>query len=349
MKWTLDLNVFIIRAYFQLTRLETDMTAYMERLYQAFVEKYPDIPVTAQRIADQRRVIIRNKLLSDEMIAQIKNEVAREQVIDQPASPPSPTDVPGNPVEEEDRNQSERRAESESVFRECPDFIGGIRDMFAVNMQEYMGMDPTRRPRIPKQKTSKKFARIVEALNNHILPTYLGEESFQELHDLVYCAALAAAKFNGAKIPNNNRGTTERSFEYVPEWRKRLVRRIETKRAEIARLLEYSGGSPSRRLKRRVSLILEKYKVHTPRDRWNTSIPEFVDTLKQKLGALTARLRRYTRCDRRKWQNRQFDNDERRFYRGLRSGSRGVDGGVWVTFQGERRSQTIGPRCGLKA
>ncbi|KAI5731671.1 hypothetical protein M8J77_014060 [Diaphorina citri] len=57
MKWTQDINLFIMRTFYQITQLETDMAAYWEKIHRVFVLKYPSIPVSQQRVADQRRTV----------------------------------------------------------------------------------------------------------------------------------------------------------------------------------------------------------------------------------------------------------------------------------------------------
>ncbi|KAL0867793.1 hypothetical protein ABMA27_008500 [Loxostege sticticalis] len=78
MKWDNDVNLFIMRTYYYITKLETDKTMYCKRLFDQFRLQYPETNVTAQRIADQRRAIIRNKLLSDETLQQLKIEIAEQ-------------------------------------------------------------------------------------------------------------------------------------------------------------------------------------------------------------------------------------------------------------------------------
>lgn len=76
MKWDEETNIFIMRTYYYITKLETDSTMYCRKLYDNFVQKYPHLKVSSQRISDQRRVIIRNKLLSENVLENIKREVA---------------------------------------------------------------------------------------------------------------------------------------------------------------------------------------------------------------------------------------------------------------------------------
>ena len=325
MKWSQDINIFLMRTYYKLTRLETDKAAYRDKMYQAFVENYPTIPVTAQRIADQRRSIVNNKLLSNDILDRIKREVASEQE----ASPGQELNrqerSPCISINDASTEQMNDQEDLENSGTKDPDKKGDnecvthLDDMFRAAMQEYMGTDPTKRPRIPRQKSSRKFARNVELLNKHVIPRYLNVEDFSELHNIIYCAAITAARCNGAKIVDPNKSTDGHRRETVPKWKRRLSKKIETKRTEIARLLEFRKGKPSKKLRRKATAILKNNKIHTERDGPNQDVTGVIDTLKQKLAAWSARLKRYSQCDRRKQQNKQFANNEKQFYRELKA------------------------------
>jgi Arc/MetJ family transcription regulator len=76
-KWDDEMNTFIMRSYYTLTRNETDMAMYRQKIHQAFTKQYPNIPITKQRIADQRRTIVQRKLLPDITINMTRQEVAK--------------------------------------------------------------------------------------------------------------------------------------------------------------------------------------------------------------------------------------------------------------------------------
>lgn len=65
------------------------------------------------------------------------------------------------------------------------------------------------------------------------------------------------------------------------------------------------------KLERKLLEILEKYKVHTTRNKLNKTITEFLDTVKQKLAVFSTRWRRYSKYDNRKQQNNQYYNNEK--------------------------------------
>jgi hypothetical protein len=40
MKWTNWINTFVVRAYYRITKLETDLTARRDQLHREFMDKY---------------------------------------------------------------------------------------------------------------------------------------------------------------------------------------------------------------------------------------------------------------------------------------------------------------------
>jgi hypothetical protein len=66
-KWTMEMNTFIIREYFRITKLQD--------LFKAFQSKYPQFPVTIQNLADQRRAIMKKNYIPSAILEKIKNDV----------------------------------------------------------------------------------------------------------------------------------------------------------------------------------------------------------------------------------------------------------------------------------
>lgn len=95
MKWSPEVNMFIMKSYYQLTNLETNMKHYRDNLQKVFNEEY-QVNVCAQRIADQRRAIVKNRLLPPETVERIRNEVAesllpKRYIVVKTESPPPST------------------------------------------------------------------------------------------------------------------------------------------------------------------------------------------------------------------------------------------------------------------
>src|SRR5690606_22886939 len=62
MSWSTEMNTIIMRLYYTVTNLETDMTMYRQKLYKQFKNLYPQLEVTEGRVADQRRAIVTRNL-----------------------------------------------------------------------------------------------------------------------------------------------------------------------------------------------------------------------------------------------------------------------------------------------
>ncbi|KOB52285.1 Uncharacterized protein OBRU01_24715, partial [Operophtera brumata] len=75
--FTIEMNKFIWRTYLVTTNLEKQTKKFLDKLYTEFTDKYPDIKITKQKIAAQRRDILKNKLLPIETLEEIKCEVAQ--------------------------------------------------------------------------------------------------------------------------------------------------------------------------------------------------------------------------------------------------------------------------------
>ncbi|KAL4720577.1 hypothetical protein ACJJTC_018462 [Scirpophaga incertulas] len=76
MCWSKELNESIMRIYFEVTDLETNLTAHRIRFHTKFIELHPHLAhISEQRLSDQRRVIVNNKLIPEVRIAQMKQEV----------------------------------------------------------------------------------------------------------------------------------------------------------------------------------------------------------------------------------------------------------------------------------
>jgi hypothetical protein len=57
-QWSNEINLFLLRCYFNITCLEKNMTVYRYTMYQQFVNKHPEWSgVREQRLSDQIRAI----------------------------------------------------------------------------------------------------------------------------------------------------------------------------------------------------------------------------------------------------------------------------------------------------
>lgn len=79
-KWSSDMNKFIWRTYLVVTEIETKIRGHLDILYKKFTDQYPNFDVSKQRIGDQRRAIVRNKLLPQNILDEIKEDVKKNSL-----------------------------------------------------------------------------------------------------------------------------------------------------------------------------------------------------------------------------------------------------------------------------
>ena len=343
-KWSDDINESIMRHYYRITKLEKNITGYRPQLHKQVTQQFPSLAnVSVQRIADQRRVIIHNKLIKPERLAELRSEVMEsisdENLMDNISKSISPllidddsnSQLTFNPTVE-NTNETERisslitgtqnmvtndMAQQRYIkYQLTEEEKTNISSTFSKIYIDFSNTCPIQRPYIPKQKSNKKFIATIDYINLVVLPKYLTSEcEFQILHTLIYCAAMTAAILNGSKISHNqNRNIAP---QRIPKWQKRLQDRIEELRIKIGRLTDYIQGNRSQTLQNHINKIKQNHKIHAQHEAENSTLIEFLDTLKQKLMALANRLRRYKQTTLRKSQNKMFNGNEKLFYRNL--------------------------------
>lgn len=321
MEWTQQLNTDLMRCYYKVTEGDTITVGIRPLLHRAFTEIHPELThLTEQRLIDQKRVIINNKRLSRELLEAIKQEVTFSL---RPQEETQTENV--NALQEEDLTTHAIGAPSSPPEPDTPqtvtrqgDYVNKIRDEFFRALSEFDGSDPTCRPSIPKQNSSKKLAIITNILDTEILSNYLEDQSaFEDIHNAVYAAAVAATRINGFKMPQYHRAIKNKDSIYP--WERRLRNKVENHRKDIGRLTAFQKGHRGKKLQNHINLIIERNKIHASHNPHNQNLAEVMDTLKQKLSAVSKRLKRYKESNNRKASNKLFQNNEKQFYRRLQN------------------------------
>lgn len=165
MKWMPEVNIFIMRTYYIITKMETDLTAYREQLHQKFIEKYPTMNVTAQRILDQRRNIIRNNLIPEIILEQIKSEIRNELQTETATTQEQDKITPYYERIKHDQEtpQTPRNMTTEYTVHSMINegFFEKVKNAYQKTLLEYGGTDSTKRRSIPKHKRSIKLFNII--------------------------------------------------------------------------------------------------------------------------------------------------------------------------------------------
>jgi hypothetical protein len=193
-----------------------------------------------------------------------------------------------------------------------------IRLEFEKALEKFQNSKVEERPRLCKVNTSKKLSLAVNAMNTKILPRYLLDsgKDINRIINLLYCAAVAVTSYAGKNVFVR----TVKGEKKKPKFMVRIESQINKKMSEVGRINEILKGNKSEKLKGKVEQILKNYKVHANHGDINENLEEVADTIKQTLAKLGARLRRYNKSAKRKSENALFKNNEKMFYRQLKTG-----------------------------
>lgn len=331
--WTLKMNTDVMRCFYKCTKLETIKTRYRGEMHELFLSAYPQLAnkISEQRLMDQKRSILINKLLTDFQIQEIKQEIAMElnnnneqanngNIIEEMTGNSNNCNTP-TPLQNSENNHhscenmnNETQAYS-SVIDSGRENNGNeilkntMMDDIETNITKWKGTEPSKRQQIPKLQYNKNNRTLLDTMNNQILPTLINRiTTLTDFQLITYAAAstiITCNNQNKTLLKNSNKKN------FKPKWRIRLENKINTLRKEIGRLTQYNVGNRSKHIQKQIQIIKQKY----AQTRETTT--EINETLKQKLRLYAARLRRYTESNERKTQNKIFTQNEKQFYRKL--------------------------------
>jgi hypothetical protein len=202
-QWSKEMNTFVMRQYYIITKLETIKIGYRQELHDKFTRQYPEMDISEQRIADQRRAIVTKNLLTKPWLEEIRAQVAeplKETTVkenDQDSEENINTDEETAKPLSENEQKEEQSLETRQT-EENPE-LDKIKIEFHKALKEFEGTDPAIRLQTPKQKCSRKLATIITAINQEILPEYMKNNvtNFPELHNTIYTAAVATVRMSG--------------------------------------------------------------------------------------------------------------------------------------------------------
>lgn len=297
--WTDEMNEYLVRCFLTITKLETLPGQYSKDVHRMVVEKFPDIShKTVQNIIDQKRSIFRNNRLPADTINRIRREVAIELGM----------------VEENEDTAEEGPQNMSMISADGVPNQTLAEEEFHTQYTMYSGMDPNTRPRLPKLRERANSAQITEDINNIIRKLLTDTTNILELHTILYVGAATVLTLHGQRLPPTaEHGRKQKKSEKkTPAWERRIIDKINVIRADIAILTQSKLPNASNRLCRRAAAIKGR---HTTSQ--NPGEQEIIDLLKQKLAAISTRLQRYRKSNKRREQNHLFAVNERSFYQSL--------------------------------
>jgi hypothetical protein len=198
MKWTRDLNLSLMRAYFISTKVEEECEGYRQRLHAEWRDIYPDSTLDEQRVCSQLNSIIRRKVFSTAELDVLKREVRQELAAQNPqqeeeeeqsdSGPDEPAEADGTEEAQADTQQSNA------------DTVQKLKNAYETVKLCYQGMPLGIRPRIPKVQCNTKVYEMVYAMDQVLASEVGNADNLAELVGLVHCAALATCQVLGCKV-----------------------------------------------------------------------------------------------------------------------------------------------------
>ncbi|XP_047546074.1 uncharacterized protein LOC125077984 [Vanessa atalanta] len=282
----------------QRLELEANRSAYRQPLHQAVIAEHPELSeVSEQRISDQLRVILNNKMISDQKLKEIREEISNDLRLrrNHLENTSQHLTIPQNTASAENNNHPHISPQTQPILDistiaeqdQTPNYLDveKIKKQYNITLEKFQNTNPISRPYIPKQNSSRKLAQIINVINTKVLSQHISvEQDFVTTHTLIYCAAYTAATCNGTNIKDITSQPCQLQ-KRIPAWQKRLQKKIQNLRRDIGRLTEHINGNRTNRLTLLVETIKNKYKIHSQHEEPNSSNEHFLDTLKQKLNA----------------------------------------------------------------
>lgn len=310
------MNIKVIKTFYRVNNCQDNpLPGYRQRFYREFSQAHPELNITEQNLVDRRSVIIRKGYLTQTEIADLKLQTQAEQQINE--GEVEHTSIPHNiqTHEEETPNVDVVMELPPTNTIEIQD--NAVREKLTSLIEFYRNTNPIDRPRIPTLRNIKTAASTLNKIND-LLPEILHDtKDLNEVHLIIYCAAITSIELNGQKVPGaDQRKIPGKPKGCNPPWRIRLTKDIDRLRAQVDILTEYLNNNRRPKITRKVHNITANARLNL-----NTANEQDLvilrDTLRQKYKAKGARLRRYNELTKRKTQNAQFNSSRKKFFRQL--------------------------------
>jgi hypothetical protein len=242
MKWTRELKISLMRAYYISTKVEEECESYRQRLHAEWRKIYPDSTLDEQRVCSQLDSIIQRRVFLVAELEDLKMEVRQVLTIQN-----------SQEEDEEERSDSEPDEPAEAdgteeaeigTHQSNADTVQKLKDAYEAVKLCYQGMPLGVRPRIPKVQCNKTVYEMVSAMDQVLASEVGNADDLAELTGLVHCAALATCQVLGCKVRTRDetiaaQQKSKSEKKPIPTWKKRIEEKINRARRDIAHLAEY--------------------------------------------------------------------------------------------------------------
>jgi len=256
--------------------------------------------INANKLANVRRDIVKNKRLSDTELENIRRktrEVLAQENINQE---PEITNL-------ENEIETTRIAEADTIMNEERDNYIELKERVMRKWEELKYQDMKDRERLPKIHNDKKTIHLIKQANKileDIKNNQQDELELTSINQLCYAAASVVTEITGSKHKK------KQGKQKQPKWKADIEKDIQRKRGDLAALIEMEN-----------ELLHNQRKIRQMRKRYiikkTDDIPEAKEKLKQQIQAKAQRIRRYEKRSKQFRQNKLFKTDTKKFYREL--------------------------------
>ena len=307
-KWTRDEYKEIMEAYYTSIIRPSETNTTVET-YNIWRRQNPTkrTYLDANKLANVRRDIIKNKRLTDIELDEIKVRVTQANVMG------SSEELPEAHYEAQNDNTITEGGEPITRLQNTNsiDVNAKVQQMKAdimTKLETVKNQPIAQRLSLPKIRTGLHVRDLINTANEAIKK--IKEEhnklfTLTELNQIVYVTALIITE----QIDLRPMRETTRKKK-VPVWKVRMENNIRKKRSDLSILVELENGSRIKERKRKQ--ILKRYNIRNP-----TDLTTAKEVLKQEIQAKAQRIRRFEKRAKFFRQNKIFKQDAKKFYREL--------------------------------
>jgi hypothetical protein len=322
LKWTDELNAQLLRAYFRVTRLESEKEGHRTRLHEEWLRLYPESTRTEQNLCSQLRSITIGGRFSQERTLQIRSEMEIELFgVMQPTLEVLENTPVLHPAAQEENVEEVGGEESRN-----DEFTDALRAKFDLYRESYEAKSLQEMPQIPKLPTNKKAFDCVHEMNEILLTEFTDDMPLEDLLKKMKCAALSVCDVMQIKIlpfrggPRQQKEQQEHKKKKTPKWIQRIEAKIKWIRQDVGRIEAFLRDERlSWKVRKRLKRIAFSLQSSLYAPGIGRKLRNHAGFLKQKISAFGARIRRYKEAAMRREQDWQFTNNRRQFFRDLQN------------------------------
>ena len=317
-KWIREEYKKVIEAYY--TALNHPTTSITTAAYDIWRKNNPlSRPnMDANKLANTRRDIIKNKRLTDIELQAIKNNITNNQNETLRNSQSDRNDaneqdevITADNPEDQPAEQEQIKDDEENIDEQDQE----VEEMITNIMRKWEIVKETaidERPELPKVNNYNKNTKAVIELANKALQKIkqdLGNNlTITEVNELCYASASSIIDSLGIKT---RRKKAAKNKPTIPKWRKQIENDIRNIRSELSILCEISKNTDNVNEKKRKSI----FKKHNIKNKDDIQIA--IERLKQQLQAKSQRIRRLDKKRKFYHHNKLYKENTKKFYRDL--------------------------------